>query len=299
MKNPFLKIPVLLLVLTVVSCASGPDLRKVYAGREGEFALLAEGALAYFYIDVSAARPLLKEISLAGMSGAQAAEVLDRTDSAVIALYPGGERRFLAAARGTYPSARAGMSFTFSPDWKRIRSVTGNRYWRSSKNKLSLVLGPDQALVSDGDPFTSPPGAETPGEFEEIRRSALLAGWTDTAEAVNRFIAAMAIPITIPADRILFGIYAAAQEEARYEARLRLQTAAVSQARALASIFGMARLFIAGAEFAGPEGVIAAALFANPPVQEGSDLIIRTGLLDAEGVALLFNLFSLYSTQTE
>jgi hypothetical protein len=299
MKRWVLKIPVLFLALAVVSCASGPDLKKARAGREGEFALLAEGALAYFYVDVSAARSLLRNVPLAGMGGGQAAEVLDRTGSAVIALYPGGERRFLVAARGTYPSTRAGISFAFSPDWKRVRSVTGNRYWRSSKNKLSLVLGPDQALLSDGDPFTPPPGTEAPSGFEEIRRNALLAGWTDTAEAVNRFIAAMAIPITIPADRILFGIYAAPRDRTRYEAKLRVQTATVSQARALVSIFSMARLFIAGVEFSGPEGMVAAALFANVPVQEGSDLIITTGLLDAEGITLLFNMFSLYSIQTE
>jgi hypothetical protein len=59
----------------------------------------------------------------------------------------------------------------------------------------------------------------------------------------------------------------------------------------------MARMVMGGAEpsDAGGNMAIAIALFANPPVLEGQDLIVHTGELGEEEIALLFSRFSLYS----
>jgi hypothetical protein len=64
----------------------------------------------------------------------------------------------------------------------------------------------------------------------------------------------------------------------------------------------MVRVFTANAQSAeaSPPGGMAALLpilFANPPVQNGAFLNIRTAPMDAGEIALLFNLFSVYSTQ--
>jgi hypothetical protein len=224
--------------------------------------------------------------------------ILDKTESAVAAVYPeGAGRRFFAAAKGSYPRFRAGLSFAFSPAWKKVRSETGPRYWRSARDRLSISLGSGRALVSDGDLFTQSPGTESPGGFGELRPGAVLAGWTTSAAAVNRFIESLAIPIQIPADRLIFGVYAAADDrgERTYEAVLRMETPSVSQARGLVSIFSMARMFIAGMDLDGFQGSIVRALFANLPVREEADLIIHTGLMDEGEIALLFTMFTVYS----
>ncbi|MDR2184285.1 MAG: hypothetical protein LBO80_01255 [Treponema sp.] len=279
-----------------LSCASGPKAQAPYIEGDDEFAPIAPGGLIYFSIDdVSRARSLLEKISPAGFSPARNREALDRTESLVAALYPEGSgRRFLAAARGRYPGSRAGLSFAFSRDWKKIRSGAGS-YWRSEKNRLSVAITSDRAYISDGPPFIPAPGTESPGGLEELRRDAVLAGWVDDAAVpINQFIQSLALPLQIPAERLLFGVYAA--EGKKYDAVLNIATPSISQARALVSIFSMARIFLANSDIdPGGPAALAFIFFANTPVQEGTNLIIRTGIMDEDGIALLLNMFSLYS----
>jgi hypothetical protein len=307
--------PLFFFLLVLASCATGPRKAEPPGPGQDDFALLPPGGTLYFAVDVPQARPILDLVSLGDLSGKDAAAVLDRTGSAVAAVYGEGEpRSFLAVLRGGYPRFRSGLSFAFSPAWKKARSATGARYWRSSSYGLSLFLDADRALVSDGDPFSPPPGAEPPEGLAELRRGALLAGWLeDAGTPISQFFAQIEIPIQIPAKRALFGVYALSRgpasegagpsgnagdpEEPVYEAALRIETPSASQAKALVSVISMARLFMAGGASpgAGSPLALAAALFANPPVQEGPFLLIHTGAMDARGIALLFNMFSVYS----
>lgn len=286
-------------IMFLVSCATNPKTMPV--NERGDFAALAPGALAYFFIDVPRSRPLLEFISLGGFSGKDAAEFLDKTDSAVAAAYPPESgRSFLVAARGKYPSGRIGFSFAFSSAWKKIPSAAGSSYWRSDRNDLSVSLNSRRALVSDGDPLVSPPGVEAPVVFEAFRRDAFLAGWTDDRGAsINRFLALLEIPLQIPAERIFFGIFDAPEEGngKEYEAFLRIETPSVSHAKGLLAIFSLTRIFMDGLTPMDEEDplTLAAALFAYIPTQEDAALIVRTGSLKPQGIALLFNMLSLYS----
>jgi hypothetical protein len=247
---------------------------------------------------VGKARPILDLLSLGGFSGRQAADLLDKTDSAAAASYPPGfPRSFLVAARGAYPGFRAALSFALSPSWKRTRSPEGGFYWHSSREGLSVALDKGRAFVSDGDPLVPPPGPEAPEPYRALRRGALLAGWSDYGGiALNQFLASQGILLQFPADRIVFAVYdSPAGGEPGYQAVLRIETASVSQAKGLAAVFSLARRFLADLPPEAGEGSLALALFANSPVQDGPALIIRTGPLDAPGIALLFRMLSLYS----
>jgi hypothetical protein len=278
-------------ILLVVSCASRSNVKTSSKDRNAEFALLAPGGVVYLYIDVPGTRPVLDRISFEGIQGSQGAQILDRTTSAVAAFYPEGmPRRFLAAVQGRYPSFQAKLSFTLSPSWKKRRSETGASYWHAVKNGVSVSLGSSSALISDGDPFVQPPGVETPEGFEEFCRGTVMAGWMEDASGpLNNFLASMEIPLQIPAKQVFFSLYTSGQE---YETVIQIETPSVSQAKALVTLFSMARLFMANAEAS--LGVVAV-LFANPPVQDGPYLRLHTGSLDAQGIALLFTMFSLYS----
>lgn len=286
-------------LLFFVSCATSP--KKPAVDEDGEFAFLAPGAAAYISMDVPRARPLLEFISLGGFSGKDAGEFLDKTNFAVVAAYPSGSgRSFMAAARGKYPHRRINFSFAFNPYWKKRPSAMGGSYWRSDWYDLSIFLTSHRALVSDGDPLISPSGIAAPPEFAAFRRGALLAGWTDEGGApVNQFLALLEIPLQIPADRIFFSIYDVPEGEAGkdYEAFLRIETPSVNHAKGLASLFSLTRIFMADLPPAdeGDPLTLAAALFANIPSQEAAALIIRTGSLSPQGIALLFNMLSLYS----
>jgi hypothetical protein len=272
------------------------------------FALLPPGGLAYFVLDIPGSRPLPDLIFPGELRGASVSDLLDRTESAVAAVFEeAGERRFFLRAEGRYPSFWAGLSFIFDPAWKKVRSLRGERYWRSERDRLSVILGPREALVSDGDPYTAEPGPEAPAALAELRRGAVLAGWVPhTAGYADRLLEMMmggpsreALPLHIPAEQLVFGVYpSAAPGEAPdplFDLTLRVETPSASHARGLASMVSMLRL-MAGGRGAGGSGTLwEALLFAAPPVLDGNALILRAAGIKAGDIALLFNLFSLYS----
>jgi hypothetical protein len=285
--------------------------------------------MAYFAVDIPGARPILDLAQFDGWRGGQMAEMLDLTGAAVGAVYAeeGGEappaglsledaaggalpsvRRYLIAARGNYPASRAGFAFTFSREWESRKSPAGKRFWYSRREELALVLDARSALVSNADPYPRSAAVEIPGGFPRFRDNAVLAGWLRSPSVpLNRFLARLDIPIQIPADLLIFAVYPAegefaaagflegeggGKEEKRlYTAGIRLETQSPSQAKALASMFSMVQLFAAGADL--PPAI--AALLVNMPAVDGAALILSTGVLEPESIALLFNMFSVYS----
>jgi hypothetical protein len=293
------------IALFLGSCASRP--RPAVEEGRGEFDALAPGAQVYFYVDVSRSRSILDMVTLNGISGKNASNILGRTSSAVGAVYPpGGDRRFLLESQGNYPRGRGRLSMAFSSAWKKTRSPLGKSYYHSQNYGLSVVLERNQALLSDQDPYAGEGGVRPPKKLDELRKDAILAGWMETpGPPVNRFLSGLGIPIPVPADRLQFGVYEAEIPQGsppreggrRYTAVVRVETPSESQARALGALVSMARMVMGGARPADGGGLmtLAIALFANPPVLDGKDLIVRTGELGEAEIALLFSRFSVYS----
>ena len=305
------------------SCATSPKPGQVLPEGEPDFSVLPPLASAYLWADVDQAKPLLEALSFEGISGKDASQILDRTGMALLAVFPDtATQRFFLAGWGNYPNLRAGMSMSFSRDWKKVKSETGNRYWHSAAYKLGIALGPTLAFVSDGDPFMPGSGADiSPPGFDEFRRASVLSGWlTSPREAIMDFISGIGLPIEVPAEEFFFGAERLPLESAGsnnaaggrlWELVMRIKTPSPSHARSFLSLFSIARLFIApsrtssgsipdaageSASSMGPAD-IAAILFANVPVQEGEFLTLHTDPMREERIALLFNMFQLYSNQ--
>ena len=201
----------------------------------------------------------------------------------------------------------------FSRDWKKVKSDTGNRYWHSQGNNLGVALGSGLAFVSDGDPFAPGAGSDpAPKGFEEFRRSCVLSGWLNNpADSINRFISNLGIPLQMPAEDLFFGAVKAPADrdspgKEEWDLVLKIRTPSASQARSLLSLFAFARIFIRGAAAGGEqrEGIssmspmeAAVLFFANAPEQEGEFLIMRMRSLGADRIALLFTMFSVYSSK--
>jgi hypothetical protein len=289
--------PFLFLALAFASCASSPKAANPNEDGSPDYSFLPLGAQVYLWADVKQGRPLLDKLSFQGMDGRDARDVLDRTGATVAAFYPEqAAQRFFLAGWGSYPSTRAGISMALSRDWKKAKSETGKKFWFSKGWGLGVAVGSKLALASDKDPF-APGGAASPEGFEEFRKACVLAGWMpNPEEALNRFLQAMEIPIKIPAEEFFFGAVRAGGDE-RWELVARVRAPAPSQARALVTLFTMARMFIGNAT--GGEGLTGALplLFANIPVQDGTDLSLRSGIMETKEIALLFNSFSVYSSK--
>jgi len=181
-----------------VSCATSPKAGPQPADKAPDFSILPDGADLYLWADIAKAKPLLEALSFEGLSGKDASQILERTDTAMAAIYSDSvNRRFFLAGWGNYPSFRAGLSMGFNRDWKTVKSDTGNRYWYSQRNKLGVALGPKAAFVSDGDPFAPGKGLDpAPQGFEEFRRTCVLSGWLNNpAATIDRFISNLGIPL--------------------------------------------------------------------------------------------------------
>jgi hypothetical protein len=277
----------------IFSCATSPKPPESFAqmeqmGEAGVFAFLPAGAAAYLRADVKESRPLLDALSFAGFNAKDAAQVLDRTDTAAAAFFR-GPPRFFFACRGNYPNLRAGISMTFSSDWTKVKSPAGGRYWHSPVYGLGLVLGSASALVSGGDPLISHKllPEEIPGAFSAFRAPLSIAGWVPgPQEPLNKFLASQGIPIQIPAEEFFFGA-AAGQEEGVWELVFRVRTRSANQAKALVSLFSLARMAVAGGG-----GALDAIrpLFVNLPVQDGDSLTLRSAPVDGKQAAALFAL---------
>jgi hypothetical protein len=313
LNKPVWKFAVLFILSLFISCKSVPDIPDPVLG-ESAYIPLEPGALAYVFADVQKARPILDLVQIRGVNEKQSKEMLDRTKSAVAALYPPESgRRFQLTAWGSYPGIRADMAFGADRSWKKRRSAAEKlSYWYSAKDGLSVALNAQQAFVAASaddvprEPFSTAPGIGAPDDFGEFRRGSLISCWLETpGPLVNRVLGAAQIPLQIPAERIFVSILPAteqadagggeAAENRPYETLLRFQFSSVTQARSLVMLFTLAGAFIEGGmlDESGP-AALAAVLFANPPVQDGANLNIKTAALTGKEIALLFNLFSLY-----
>lgn len=298
--------PGILVFLVLASCASAPRV-NVPVSPGGEFASLAPGGQVYFYADVKRAQPILAHVTLKNINMKQTAGLLEQVDFLSGAVYPPkgppGSRTMLLHAwrrRGNIPG---GAALALSSQWKKTTSRTGARYWHSSAYGLSVSIQKAEAFVSDGDPFIDGPPIEPPEHLADLRRQAegppaLVLGWVeDAGRPINKFLSTQGIPFKIPTDQILFALYEAPADANRmYEVVLRVETQNAGQARGLASILGLVRGFM---EAVGPGMDLESLetlrpLLANPPRQDGSGLLISTGPMSDEGIALLLNRFAVY-----
>jgi hypothetical protein len=265
-------------------------------------------------------RTLLDAFSSVFIEGEGVSDILDSTSSAAVAIFPAESqgRRFFLAASGSYPRFMANFSLIFSRGWRRQRSVTGNSYWHSANENIALALGSNLALVSDTDPYDNFAFETPPSGFAEFNRGYALAGWVnDSSDSINAFLSSMGIPLQVPAEDFFFGAlnspanFSSPNPDSPdqgpvtdWELVFRIGTSSTAQARSLLTLFSMARLFVMrGPQAAFPEDPfsmnpqdVASLLFANTPEQDGNALLLRIGPLDEGRIALLFSMFSVYSS---
>jgi hypothetical protein len=267
-------------------------LRSLDAG--GEFDALDPGATVYMAFDTQEARPLLDLLKTSDITGGQTEMLLDKTTRIAAAFYPKASgRRFLAVCRGDYPNALAALSLTASADWKKVRAWNNAPYWRSDDGAVSLALNDSWALISDAEPFARTMRAVAPQEeFDAFRQGAALAGWiTDGGASLNNLLYALEIPIELHLQSAFFAVN---KSGAQYELSVRLEISSEEQAKGVATLFSLARLFIGqNSDSESGTPALAKPLLANPLEQSGQVVNMRSGAMTGEEVALLFNTFML------
>jgi hypothetical protein len=290
------------LLLLFAACASTGAVKK--DDIPGNiFADLPAGALAYVRVDVKPSRTLLNDILTRYKLDTKTVKTFfDRTDTAAAAVYPAagspheGTRRFLLAAYGkNYPVALSAFSLFFSPAWKKTKSVTGKKYWRSVKNRVSLFMQKGRALISDADPFFTEGSAEAPENFHVSVGDSDVSAWITKLDFLNKTLARMDIPITVPATALF--ISASVHEEG-WEVAFRLETPSQAQARGLVSVLTLVRNALSDGYIKDPKlAAFTGLLLSEPPSVDGNALILRCPAIPEDALSGLIVSFSIQLNQ--
>jgi hypothetical protein len=331
--TPHSPLPYLLFIICYLffSCKSAVQVTEQTLLESGMVPLNA-GAAAYAIIDVPHSRPILEGISFIPVNDRNVKMMLDRTRSAVLAVFsptPADDRRYQLVSWGSYPASGSSIAFGSSKDWTKQRSASLNTvYWHSEISQMSIAVSPAQAYVLVAmtkiphDPIASSEGVKIPEGFGEFAKGAVFSCWlSNPGPVLNQRIKEMNIPLEIPAEQLFIRVFStddqapasqpasakqpSSANQTMYEAHIKITLPSATQARPIVSFLALARAFMPPAQpsisqdggaqdsAAMSSALLSALLFANPVVQEGASLLLKSPRLSMQEISLLFSMFSL------
>jgi hypothetical protein len=312
-----LRLCVNLFFFMLLSCTTAPTVTEQTLLERGIVPLDA-GAAVYALADVPKARPILEGISYIPANDKNVKMMLDKTKTAAVAVFlpsPEDARRFHLVSWGGYPSG-SDIAFGTNKDWKKQRSAsTKSSYWHSEKSQMSVAVTPSRAYVLAAmtkipyDPIPLSEGIKIPDGLGEFGKGSVLSCWLSEPRSIlNQKLRETGIPLEIPAEQLFICLFPAdgqasasqpvSASQPMYEAHVKITVPGASQARALASFITLGRAFMAplsatGGSAQDSAAMLSSLLFANPVVQEGNSLLLKSPPLSADDISLLFSMFSL------
>jgi hypothetical protein len=273
----------------IANCKSAPGVTESSLIESG-FAPLDTGALAYLFIDVKQARPVLDLLPVEILNDKQTRQMVDKTSFCTVALFPEkSARRFQIVAWGNYPTFRAEMAFKFNKHWQKIKT-SEESYWHSPANNLSLMLNSGQAFVvsspSPINPATTAYVLKTPEGFSDFNRQSPVSCWIENpAPFISGLLRETGIPLQISVDQLFINLYPVSHNQC--EAIIRMQFENASFARGMQALLNLAGNFSS-------DSILTKLLLSNPPVQNGNYLDIKTEDIKEKDISLLFEMIFVY-----
>lgn len=257
---------------------------------------LDQGMIAYMEVNVHEFRPVLDSMEL--LQDKQTANILDRTDSILLAAYPNDHnRRMMLVTQGTYPVFWTSLSLGFNRSWKKVKDISGEKYWHSETEQLSLVLDSERVVVSDSLPFLQTPEQELPENLLSVRRNAAL--WISVEQPQYFFtplLGELSALIKIPAKRILIIVQ---PDSDAYDALFRIEASSEKLGGAMRSFHSLASSMIAGIQVPDDDPLMQFAkdFFSASAKLDGSDLLVKLEDISSEKISLLLQVLSVYSVR--
>jgi len=287
-KPKFLCVLCVLCGLNFFSCKSVPT--QFNSVLEETHLPLDAGASVYILADVKQSRSIIDLLPIEELQDKQTKQMLDRTNIAAAALFPNESgRQFQLAAWGSYPNSRASMALGANKHWEKQIDSEGRTYWYAPSVGLSIAMTARQAFAvsftrrgQPAEPHAAVPGIEIPEGFNEFADGAPLSCWmNDPGTVLSGIMNNAGIPLNFPIQQLFTNIYPIAGE---YEALIRLIFETQTQARGAATVLGFASA-LAPADFE-----LASILLANPPIQNGNNIDIKTARLTEDDLKVLLGL---------
>jgi len=260
----------------------------VFDYSELKFLPLDNGALVYITADAKQARSIIDLLPLDILDNKQVRQMVNRTDFFSAALFPSeNERGFQVAAYGNYPNSRASMAFTFSRQWKKQKAA-GDKFWYSSSTGVSLLLKSNQAFAVTGffpaNPVATLPGKEPPAGFFDFSRQAPLSLWVENASVlISGILRETGLPLQFPVRQMFLNFYPVSGNNC--QGLIRLQFDNATYARGMLALINLTGNFM-------NDSILASLFLSNPPVLNGSNIDIRTSILNEDDIIQLFNLLT-------
>jgi hypothetical protein len=275
--------------LLIVNCKSAPGVTESFLTDEG-FAPLDTGALAYVFVEIKHAGSILNLLPVEVLKDKQTKKMIDKTSFCTIALFPEeSARHFQIVAWGDYPTFRAEMALRFNKHWYKIKT-SGESYWHSPINNLSLMLNSEQAFIVSSpfpvNPATTATVVKTPEGFNEFNRQSPVSCWIENpAPFLSGLLRETGFPLQISVNQLFINLYPFSLNQC--EAIIRMQFENASFARGMQALLSLAGNFSS-------DSILAKLLLSNPPVLNGNNVDIKTAVMDEKDISLLFEMIFIY-----
>jgi len=195
------------------------------------FIPLDKGAFVYAFADTKTMRPILDIIPISQLKSWQAAQVIDRTEIAIAALFTGDTgRSFQAVGFGSYPSVVVNVALAISKNWKYMFSGK-EHYWYSDTDKMSASFSSEEVYVlgwrrTRMKAVYDEPGVKTPEGFIAFRHRsgepAPLSLWMENQNYIlDMMLFGEGITVNVPIERLYLNLYPV--ENTTFKAELMLQ----------------------------------------------------------------------------
>jgi len=209
----FLCEPITAQITEIVEFYEAPEI-VVY----GEASIpLDKDAFVYAFVDTKIMRPIIDIVPVNQLKSRQAAQVIDRTELAVAALFTGDTGRFFQIAGfGSYPNLLINVALAIDRNWKFLFS--GNdHYWYSDTDRLSVSLNSEEVYIVQWrrtrmKAMYDEPGVRTPEGFIAFRHRsgepAPLSLWMQNQNTIiDRMLIGEGITVNLPIERLYLNLY--------------------------------------------------------------------------------------------
>jgi hypothetical protein len=254
------------------------------------FISLDKGAFVYVLADTKIMRPIIDIIPVNQLKSWQAAQVIDRTEIALAALFTSGTGRFFQITGfGSYPNLIVNVALAIDKNWRYTFSEK-DHYWYSDKDRLSVSLNSEEIFIAGWrrtriNPVYEEPGIKMPEGFAAFRRRsgepAPLSLWMENHDSIlDRMLSGEGIAINFPIERLYLNLYPI--ENNAFKADLLLQTDSLSIPE---------KLEINLSESEESVSPLKTFFFSNTPVQNERNVEFQPVLLSEEEISSLLKIF--------
>jgi hypothetical protein len=255
------------------------------------FLSLDKNALVYALMDTKIMRPVIDIIPVTLLKSWQAAQIIDRTEIALAAIFTNDTGRyFQVVGFGSYPVLVMNVALAIDINWKYLFSGD-DHYWYSDTNKLSVSLDSDEVNIvawrrTRENPAYEEPGVKMPEGFVAFRHlsgePAPLSLWLENQNLIlDIMLYSEGITVNLPIERLYLNLYHVENNVFKADVMLQMESSFFPED------FEMDLL----PEFEEFDSALKTLFFTNPPILNNRNVEFQSVFLTEDEIGSLLRIF--------